>query len=146
MLMIVFTLLAAQALDFEMSLQEKKTTGITKLNEPEKKSLQEWINNNYERRNEPLVKADEAGRPILQETLNNGRFIRLSDNSLWEIQLKDTAITQSWITPVEIFVTQSGNADYPFKLTNSLTGSSVLARRASSAPSVPAAPTRPPKT
>ncbi len=143
MLMIALTLLAAQPLDYEMSLQDKKTTGVSKLNEPEKKSLHEWIDNNYEKRQEPLAKADPVDHPLIQETLNNGKFIRLTDDSLWEIQPKDTPITQSWITPVEIFVTQSGNADYPFKLTNSLTGSSVLAKRAKvAAPKTPAPQTK----
>ena len=142
MLMIVFTLLAAQPLDYEMSLQDKKTTGVSKLNEPEKKSLHEWIDNNYEKRPEPVAKADSVEHPLIQETLNNGRYIRLTDNSLWEIQPKDTPITQSWITPVEIFVTQSGHADYPYKLTNSLTGSSVLARRAKIAAPTPPAPAK----
>ena len=69
--------------------------------------------------------------PTIQENLNNGRFIRLSDDSLWEINPKDTPITQGWITPVEITVAPSDDANYPFRLTNSLTRSSVLARRAS---------------
>ena len=132
MLMIAFTLLTAQTLDFDMTKQEQKKTGIIKLRDTEKKALQNWIDNNYEHRKEPIVKADPIQHPTLQETINNGRFIRLTDNSLWEINPKDTPITQSWVTPVEILVSQSGDPDYPFKLTNSLTGSSVLARHASS--------------
>ena len=136
MLMIVFTLLAAQSFDYNMSSQEQKTTGIAKLNEPEKKSLQEWISKNYDRRKE-LAKSDAAGHPSIQESINNGKYIRLTDNSLWEIQPKDTPITQSWITPVEILITESDNPNYPFKLTNSLTGSSVSARQVASVPAIP---------
>jgi hypothetical protein len=87
------------------------------------------------------AKQIEQANPVLSESLNSGRYIRLSDNSLWEINPGDTAITQSWITPVEIIASPSGNATYPYKLTNSLTGSSVLARRVSSTGSAtPAAP------
>ena len=78
------------------------------------------------------ARARKGSSPIIQESLYNGRFIRLSDSSLWEINPKDTPITQSWITPVEILVNPSDDESYPFRLTNSLTGSSVLARRATS--------------
>jgi hypothetical protein len=75
--------------------------------------------------------ATEKVKPVLQESIHNGRYLRLSDESLWEIHPKDTPITQSWITPVEIIASPSEDPDYPFKLTNSLTGTSVLARPAS---------------
>jgi len=69
---------------------------------------------------------------VLQENLKNGRYIRLSDGTLWNIRPQDTSITQSWITPAEIIVSQSGDPNYPYKLTNSLTGSSVRAQKAQS--------------
>lgn len=78
-----------------------------------------------------MAKKNSASQPVLQETIGNGRYVRLSDDSLWEIHPSDRAITQSWITPAEILVTSSEDSDYPFKLTNSLTKSSVLAKRAS---------------
>jgi hypothetical protein len=67
--------------------------------------------------------------PTIMETLNNGKYIRLTDNSTWEIHPKDTPLTQSWIFPVEIIAAPSNDADYPYTLTNSLTGSRVRARR-----------------
>ena len=72
--------------------------------------------------------------PLLQENLKNGSYIRLSDGSLWNIRPEDTPITQGWITPVEINATPSGDKDYPYTLTNSLTGSSVKARKVQSVP------------
>ena len=68
--------------------------------------------------------------PLMQENLKNGHYVRLSDDSLWEIDPADTSITQGWITPVEIVVTPSKDAAYPFTLKNSLTGSTVRARKA----------------
>jgi len=82
--------------------------------------------------NKPLSVAEKAipakqksFSPIIQENLNG---------MLWEINPSDTPITQSWITPVEIKIVSSDNANYPFQLTNSLTGSTVLARQATSVP------------
>jgi hypothetical protein len=72
--------------------------------------------------------------PILQENLKNGSYIRLSDGSLWNIRPEDAPITQGWITPVEINATPSGDKDYPYTLTNSLTGSSVKAKKVTSVP------------
>ena len=81
-----------------------------------------------------IAQKERGSHPTIQESLNNGRFIRLSDNTLWEINPGDTPITQSWITPAEIISAPSNNSDYPFRLTNSLTGSSVLARPSTTVP------------
>ena len=78
---------------------------------------------------------------MLESNLNNGTAIQLSDKSVWEINPQDVPITQGWITPTEIIITQSGNRDYPVQLTNSLTGSSVSARKTVLAPTKPPAGT-----
>lgn len=128
----------------EMTPQEKKKTGVFKLREHEKETLQLWIDNHYEKRSEPLVMAQtpqKVSKPSISENFNNGKFIRLSDDSLWEIRDQDRPITQSWITSVEIKIAPSQNPDYPYQLTNTLTGSSVLAKKASELPkSQPASP------
>ncbi len=122
-------LLAAQMIDFDMTSDEKRQTGIYKLSDKEKSQLQNWIDNHYVKRDQP-VNNTPAEKGILQENLKSGSMIRLSDGSLWSIHPKDTPVTQSWITPVEIFVSPGTDPDYPYKLTNSLTGSSVRAKKA----------------
>jgi hypothetical protein len=124
----MFILLIAAALTFDtqMSEKEKSETGIAKLTFQEKMALQNWIEDH-----QPSKKTgkEKKSDPILQEVLKNGRFIRLSDNSLWEIDPADTPITQSWITPIEIKATPTNHPDYPYHLTNTLTGSMVKARK-----------------
>ncbi len=122
-------LVAAAAIDFDMNADEKKQTGLYKLNDKEKTALQSWIDNHYTKRSQPVQQAIQE-KGTLQENLKSGSVIRLSDGSLWNIHPKDTPITQSWITPAEIVVSQSGDPTYPYKLTNSLTGSSVRAQKA----------------
>lgn len=73
-------------------------------------------------------------RPIVSEVLQSGHYLRLSDGSLWNIRSQDTPLSHSWITAVEIIITPSGDPEYPFKLTNSLTGSSVLAKKVEKIP------------
>lgn len=130
------SLLAVEVLDVEMDPAEKKKTGVYRLNDKEKAELQTWIDNTYLKRAEPvaLKTTPKEQKASIQENLNNGTYIRLSDNSLWNIRPSDTPISQGWITPVDIIVTQSGDPRYPYKLTNSVTGSAVLARKASEAP------------
>ena len=127
-------MLVAEVLDYDMTKDEKKQTGLYKLTSKEKSALQKWIDAHYEKRAEPLAQDLTERHATLSENLKNGRYIRLSDNTLWEVRAEDTPISQGWITPVEIIVTQSGDANYPYKLTNSVTGSSLRARKASSMP------------
>jgi hypothetical protein len=117
-----------QPFHFDMTPQEKKQTGVYKLSDKEQAALQIWIENNYAKRDKPLHSSGEGG--LLQENLKNGQYIRLSNGSLWAIHPKDVPITQGWITPVQIVVTSTGDAEYSYKLTNSLTGSAVRAKKA----------------
>lgn len=110
--------------DSGMSAEEMKQTGVGKLNSQEKEALQTWIDKNYSKKTPA-----KQPKTILQENLKNGSFIRLSDDSLWEIDPVDTPITQGWITPVEVKVAPSNNQAYPYILTNTLTGSTVKARK-----------------
>ena len=141
---LALALLAAEALDFDMTAEEKKKTGLNKLNDKEKASLQNWIDNHYAKRSQPIEKGT-VERGTLQENLKNGRYIRLSDHSIWNIHPADISITQGWITPVDIIVGQSSDSNYPYKLTNSVTGSSVRAKKVESIPgaSPPAPPSQP---
>lgn len=143
---LIASILAAQPIDSDMTSIEKKQTGVAKLSEGEKLALQYWVDNNYTKK--PATSADKKPKPqgVLEENIRGGTYIRLSDGSLWNIHPSDTPITQGWITPVEIVVTQSGDPQYPYKLTNSLTGSSVKARKAEkTAPQTPSPTTQPPK-
>lgn len=125
--MISLILAATIAFDANMTDDEQKKAGLAKLNFQERMALREWIEEHYTKK---IVAQNKGSAPTLQEVLKRGRYVRLSDNSLWEIDLNDTPITQSWITPSEIKVAQSADAEYPYSLTNSLTGSSVRARKA----------------
>lgn len=133
----IFTsiILAAAAFDADMSVQQMRETGVAKLSAKEKRALSHWIENHYSKKT-PSPVAAKTSTPLIEENLKGGRFIRLSDRTLWEINPSDTPITQGWITPVEIKIERnSGNASYPYTLTNSLTGSSVKARQVQSLPS-----------
>lgn len=128
--MIPILIAAAFAFDSKMTDDQLKETGLTKLTIQERLNLREWIEEQYAKK----VVAQNKSNPRVQEVLNRGKFVRLSDNSLWEIDPEDTPITQSWVTPSDIKVGETRDKDYPFSLTNNLTGSTVKARKAQKVP------------
>ncbi len=135
MILLLSALLAVEAIDLEMTPQDKKKTGVFKLRDQEKATLQAWIDSRYEKRATALnQKAVPATKPSVTEIFYNGKYVRLSDGSLWNIRPQDTPLTQSWISSPEIIISSSQDATYPYKLTNTLTGSSVFAKKAAELP------------
>lgn len=120
------------SIDDVMSPSDAKKTGVNKLTPQEKQALMEWVNR-YSAGG--TVAGGNGNYPSISEVLGGGNYVRLSDGTLWKINPADTPITQGWITPVGIIVSENtGDSIYPFKLTNSLTGSSVRAQAATSLP------------
>lgn len=114
-----------------MSIEEQLQTGINKLSSQETANLQGWIDRNYQRRESAFSGRKKDTTPVMEQNLNSGRVIKLSDNTYWEINPTDTPITQGWITAAEIQVKPDpSNQVYPYILTNGITGSSVRARKA----------------
>ena len=135
---------AAETLDRDMSSQDRKKTGVYRLSDKEKSALQLWVDAHYEKRSAPV--AQEGQKSMLSENLYNGHYIRLADGTLWNIHPSDVNAAQGWITPVDIAVTRSGDPNYPYKLTNTVSGTSLRARKATELPkAAPAAPAAPQK-
>jgi hypothetical protein len=139
--------LAVTPLDSEMSDQDKQNTGLYKLSDKEKTALQQWIDANFQKKSAmggtAATQGVKGGTPTLSENLLNSQYLRLSDGSLWNVRPEDVPIAQSWITPAEIVVSQSTSAFYPYKLTNKVSGSSILARRAEKLPQASPQPPAP---
>jgi hypothetical protein len=128
-LFISLFLLGSEVLDHEMGGIDRKKTGVYKLSDKEKALLQNWISTYYQKRKEPILQEAKDKHAILQENLQSSQFIRLSDETLWKVCPENISIAQGWITPVEIIVSQENEEEYPFRLTNSLTGSSIQAKK-----------------
>lgn len=139
------SLLAVEVLDVEMNPEERKQTGISKLSDKEKAHLLTWIDQYYVKREIPLAEKPLPQKSPLQENLQNGNYIRLADKTTWNIRPQDVPIVQGWITPIDISISQSGDPTYPYRLTNTVSGSSVLARKVDKYVE-PAAPTTPTPT
>lgn len=133
-------LFAAASLDANMSPKDKKNTGIYKLSDQEKASLKEWVDNSYTR---PSTRKTPS--PSLSENLYSGSYLKLTDGSNWNVRPEDTPISQGWISEVEIIIAPSDDPDYPFTLTNSVSRSSILAKKVDTIPSLKTPTTTPTK-
>lgn len=118
-----------------MTDKERSKTGVYKLSEKQKAALQVWIDHHYEKKegvSTPAPLGVETRKPVISENHKGGGCLRLSDGSLWTIHPEDTPISQGWITPAEILISAPKKGDYPVELVNTLTGSSIRAKKESS--------------
>ncbi|MGD0665753.1 MAG: hypothetical protein ABSA17_08550 [Rhabdochlamydiaceae bacterium] len=108
-----------------MSQDEQKKTGVSQLNNQQKQELEKWVNEKF------ILKpiASEAPMPSLQQNLNNGSRLELTDGSIYEIAPSDQARTAFWISPIAIKVSASNDPMFPVELTNTLTGVTVRAKQ-----------------
>ena len=70
----------------------------------------------------------------LEENLHNGRIIKLSDGSSWEVAPQDLHISEIWVLPITIEVEKSDHPVYPYYLVNKTSGTRVLVRTVSDIP------------
>ena len=64
----------------------------------------------------------------VDENLHSGKIIVLSDGSTWEVAPESLKISESWIFPSPLKIEKINHLSYPYKITNTYTGSSILAR------------------
>lgn len=81
--------------------------------------------------NDKALYKNKMPMPTVSEVIDNGQYLILSDNSLWEISPIDKNIVLGWIGPAEIMIIDSNNPDYPKRLVNKTTLDSIEARQVS---------------
>lgn len=118
-------LLATIQLSDEMTMEEQQTTGIDNLSDSQKQALEKWINEKF------ILKstATDTSPITLQQNMNNGSQLELSNGSIYEIAPSDKAKTLYWLTPIEIKISPSDDPMFPYSLTNTLSGVSVRAKQ-----------------
>jgi hypothetical protein len=116
-------------IDDAMSSKQKERTGINTLNYSQKMALQEWINNNFT----PIQDEIHPGREQLYLSLNigEGSRLELSNGHTYEIDPDDRIYSSFWITPIPLMLGPSNDTQYPTKITNLNTGTSVNGKRIS---------------
>lgn len=125
-------------LDDVMSPEEQKKTGINHLTAAEKQELEKWLNENFTfKLPEAAAQPDLPKKELyLSENINNGKQLRLSDGSVYEIAPDDLVRTSFWITPFQIKIVPSQDPNYPYQIINTNTGTAVKAKQVSP-PTIP---------
>lgn len=113
-------------LDQEMSPEDQKRTGVSKLTELEQRNLEEWLGEKFQKKSEHHPLFDNE--LYVSEVINEGQQLRLSDNTLYEIAPEDWVHSQAWIALTHVQVQQSKNPYYPFTIINPRSGYQVRAR------------------
>jgi hypothetical protein len=108
-----------------MSPQEQKLTGINNLNATQKKALESWLDTHFEPKEESPIHKQPL---MLSLNINDGAKLELTDGSVYEIDPDDHIYSSLWLTPFKVALGESGNAEYPVRITNLQTGTSVNGR------------------
>lgn len=124
-------------IDELMSSRDKKRTGVAKLTPRQKRALQTWMHKHFILKGTEVAekqkeedKAQKAAKAAhVTEIIQSGKYLRLSNNSVWEIHPADRATVEGWMTPANILVTTSKNSRYPYLLENEITKTKVLAKK-----------------
>lgn len=64
----------------------------------------------------------------VEENLYGGKILVLSDGSSWEVAPQDRYLSQNWLTPVFLEIEKSAHPYYPYRIINTESKSTVLAK------------------
>ncbi len=128
-LILAVPIFAKIVLNDDMTSEEKEQTGVNDLNYSQRMALQEWINTNFELKEDHPQKRKE--QLYLSLNIDDGSKLELSDGSTYEIAPEDHLYTAYWITPFPVMLGKSDNPDYPVLITNMNTGTSVSGKQIS---------------
>jgi hypothetical protein len=132
---------ADMTLDDRMTKEDQVRTGIYNLNRRQKEALETWMNQHCATpaSAHPAPKADL----YLSIILNGGQQVKLSDGSTWDVAPSDVEDASVWINSGALTITSSGNASYPYLITDPVSGIKIQVRPSANIPAAPA-PTPPP--
>jgi hypothetical protein len=114
-------------LDQVMPQEVQQRTGVSNLSTTQKKELEDWINQNFTRKTEP--KTETKKDLYLSQNIEQGKKLRLTDGSLYEVAPSDLSKTSFWITPFPLEITPSGDPTYPWIITNKTSGTKVKVKQ-----------------
>lgn len=136
-LALLTTALSAATLNELMPPEVQKQTGVDRLSEEQKKALADWISTQMSQTQQNATtysstdtQPDSIER-YLSENIQGGRVLRLSDNTMWEVNPDDVTISRIWLFPfpVKIEPDEVTNPAYPYKFTNLRTGTVIHVKK-----------------
>lgn len=113
-----------------MSREEQKKTGVYNLTANQKAALQDWLNENFILKSNLQTNAEEEKKPLyLSQNLDNGKILRLSDDSEYLVAPEDIINSSFWITPFPLRIEPSDDPEYPLRIVNINNGQYVKVRQ-----------------
>lgn len=78
----------------------------------------------------PIIPTQTMQKDALSLTLNinGGAYLKLSNGHFYAIDPKDRIYSSAWITPFKILLSESSDPQYPVRITNLQTGTSINGR------------------
>lgn len=74
------------------------------------------------------IPASSTGVVYIIENLDGGRQLRLSDGNLYDVDPEDVNIASVWVSPSTPLRMEDAGGNYPIRLRNVYTGSSIYVR------------------
>ena len=67
----------------------------------------------------------------VNEVISDGKYLKLSDGSDWEVEPDAIPLTGSWLLAPKVTIVKSADPSYPYHLTNTTSNTTVLAKKVS---------------
>jgi len=123
-------------LDKYMPLYVQKYSGVYNLSDDQKEYLADWLAEHMGQQQQTTA-SDDRKELYMSENIEGGKFVRLSDNTLWEVDPIDLSRSKIWLFPFPVRIRKNGRQDFPYTITNMNTGSKVDVRQVGSAAVTP---------
>jgi len=65
----------------------------------------------------------------VNQVISDGKYLKLSDGSFWEIEPDYIPITGSWLMAPDVTIRKSPDPIYPYEMTNTTSNTKVLAKK-----------------
>jgi hypothetical protein len=125
------------SIDQVMTIQEQRDTGISTLSPSQRSALDEWLNRYTQNVLRAVSNSGSIGRYAgvgtghwISEVSGNGAYIKLEDDSMWEINEIDRIDTAIWlpVSNITVIVSKRPVGDFKYELINTDDGEKALAQ------------------
>ena len=115
-----------------MSKEMQKKTGVDHLSYKQRLALENWLNENFVQRSQPLEKK-KTEAITLSQNIDNGKILELSDGSMWQVAPEDIERAAFWIVPFPLYFVENNDpsdmSEYPMKIVNQNTNLGVKVKQ-----------------
>lgn len=116
-----------------MSKEVQKKTGVVDLTYKQRLALENWLNETFVLRRQPVARKKSEETLYLSQNVDNGKVLELSDGSLWKVAPDDVERAAFWVLPFPLYFVDNNDPadrnDFPKKLVNQNTNLGVKVKQ-----------------